>query len=313
MASFTQDALKEINNAQDWLNNNNPLTADQRSQLQSDGFLVPPAYSADSNNLPYTQAPFNHSGQVKRNIVTWFIPEFGIVRMFINPQSMSYQYKKLISRERTKGGFSLQYWGEDLTIINLQGTTGSSGIEGINMLYEMYRAEQYAFDAVGLTLAASNASADLASKAVNYLGGVIGGGLNSIVGNYNNQNAQGLGSGILAGVLGLDSANNNALAARNINSLAQLAFTVEMYYNGWVHRGFFENMTVNEQANDFLLNYQITFVSTQRRGYRVNYFPWSRTPTQGPSNYATPYSYNLWSVSAESETQNVVSVGAFAL
>ena len=301
MSSF----IDSLNSAQDWLNSNNALTSDKQSQFKSDGFLLPETFSPDGNGLPYTKVASGHAGKIVRNIIHWFIPEFGIVRMYINPERISYNHKKIINKDRTKGGYTLQYWGEDLTTINMSGTTGSAGIEGINMLYEMYRAEQYAFDAVGLTLAASNASTDLASKAVGALGGVLGGGISALSGkiglggSYGNASAQAAGSGVLSGIFGIDSPNNNALAAKNIMSLAQLAFTVEMYYNGWVYRGFFENMTVNEKSNDFLIDYQINFVATQRRGYRVNNFPWARSATEGPSKDATPHSFNLNEITAD--------------
>ena len=65
-----------------------------------------------------------------------------------------------------------------------------------------------------------------------------------------------------------------------------------MYYNGWVYRGFFENMTINERADNFLMEYQMTFTVTQRRGYRMNYFPWSKSASNGPSQYTSPYSFS---------------------
>jgi len=168
-------AINAMNTAQDFLNQNNPLTSDQQNQFKNDGFMLPSTFSADGNGLPYSKVPSFNAGQIKRNIITWFIPEFGIVRMYVNPQSIRYSHKKAITRDRTKGGFSLQYWGEDLGTLAIAGNTGSSGIEGINMLYEIYRAEQYAFDGVGLTLAANNASADLAGNLVNGIGGALGG------------------------------------------------------------------------------------------------------------------------------------------
>ena len=206
--------------------------------------------------------------------------------MFINPQNITYNHKKLITKEATKGGFTLQYWGEDLSVLNIQGTTGSSGIEGINALYEIYRSEQLSFDAVGLMLAANNASADVANNLVQGLGGALG---QTIGGS--NLTAQAGGAGLLGGVLGLDSPNN-MLSARNIPSLASLAFAVEMYYNGWVYRGYFNSMTVTERADNFLIDYTMEFTATQRRGYRTNYFPWSESPTSGPSSYNTPTSFN---------------------
>ncbi len=289
MAKFLNDAIKGINKAQSFINDLNPAP-DPREQFRNNGFLVSSTPAADGNGLPYSKVKTNVAGQIKRNIITWFVPQFGIVRMYVNPQGITYNHKKLISKERTKGGFTLQYWGEDLTTLNINGTTGSSGIEGINMLYEVYRAEQYAFDAVGLTLAANNASADLAGNLVNGIGGAIGKGVNQLFGGNADDAAAAGGAGLLGGILGLNSPNNN-LATKNIPSLASLAFGVEMYYNGWVYRGYFDSMVVNERADNFLLDYQMTFIATQRRGYRTNYFPFHKSPS-GPSQYDTPNSFN---------------------
>jgi len=273
--------LDAANAAQDFLNQNNPLTSDQQNAFKADGFLLPATYSADGNGLPYNNVPSDRQGQLKRNTITWFIPQFGIVRMYVNPSAIAYNHKKLLTKDRTKGGFTLQYWGEDLTTLNISGTTGSSGIEGINVLYEMYRAEQYAFDSVGLTLAANNFNNDLGHNLINGAASLFGGDATTQAGT----------AGLLGGILGVDSPNNT-LAAKNIPSLAQLAFGVEMYYNGWVYRGFFESMTINERADNFLLEYQITFTATQKRGYRTNYFSWARSAKDGPSNYTTANSFS---------------------
>ncbi len=276
--------IDALNSAQDFLNNNNPLTEEQRSQFKNDGFMLPSTFSADGNGLPYQKVPSFNSGQIKRNIITWFVPEFGTVKMYVNPSQIRYSHQKAISKDRTKGGFTLQYWGENLTNISITGTTGSSGVEGINMLYEIYRAEQYAFDGTGLTLAANNASADLAGNLINGIGGAIGGIIGGESGSI-------IGSGLLGGILGMNSPQNT-LSAQNIPSLAQLAFGIEMYYGGLVYRGYFENMNVTE-GTDFLWNYDINFVATQRRGYRTNYFPFHRSPKDGPSQYSTATSFNL--------------------
>jgi hypothetical protein len=278
---MANDFLNGLNAAQNFLNQNNPLTGSQQDNFKSDGFLLPATYSADGNGLPYSKVSSDKPAQLKRNIITWFVPQFGIVRMYVNPSSISYAHKKLITKDRTKGGYTLQYWGEELTTINISGTTGSSGIEGINMLYEMYRAEQYAFDAVGLTLAANNANNDLSHNLINGAASLLGSSPTGVAG----------AAGLLGGILGVDSPNNT-LSAKNIPSLAQLAFTVEMYYNGWVYRGFFDNMTINERADNFLLEYQMTFMATQRRGYRVNYFPWTRSAKDGPSQYTTANAFS---------------------
>ncbi len=278
MATFSLNASIGGSGAAASLNASNPLTL-------STGLTANSTPSADGNGLPFTKITPEVSGQIIRNIITWFVPQFGTVRMFINPQNITYSHKKAITKDRTKGGFTLQYWGEDLTTLKISGNTGSSGIEGINMLYEIYRAEQLSFDAVGLSLAANNASADLS----NNLSVGIGGALSQTIGGSNLVAPS--SGGILGGILGMDSPNA-MLSPRNIPSLATMAFGVEMYYNGWVYRGFFEDMTVTESADDFLLKYDISFTVTQRRGYRTNYFPWHESPVSGPSNYTTPYSFN---------------------
>ena len=287
MASFSLDsAISGISGAANALNGANPVTQQQIASYQSNGFLVASTPSADGNGLPFTKIAPGVDAQITRNIITWFVPQFGTVRMFINPQNITYNHKKLITKERTKGGYTLQYWGEELSTLNISGTTGSSGIEGINMLYEIYRAEQYAFDAVGLTLAANNASADVANNFVQGIGGALGQAIGG-----NSLTAAAGGAGLLGGILGLDSPNN-LLSARNIPSIASLAFAVEMYYNGWVYRGFFENMTITERADNFLFDYNMLFTVTQRRGYRTNYFPWHESPVSGPSQYTTPGSFS---------------------
>lgn len=264
-----------LNSAQSLLSQNNPLTASQQESFKSDGFLLPANFSSDGTGLPYNNVSSYKPAQLKRNIISWFVPEFGVVKMYVNPQQIVYTYKKLIHKDRTKGGYTLQYWGEDLGNINISGITGSSGIEGINVLYEIYRAEQYAFDTTGLTIAANNMSQNISNNVFNS----ISSGIDSSVGKT-----------ALSGLLGLDS-SSGALSSNNYTSLAQLAFTVEMYYNGWVFRGFFEDMTITESTN-FLWDYRMSFTVTQKRGYRQNYFPFTRSAKDGPSQYTTPNSFS---------------------
>jgi|WetSurMetagenome_2_1015567.scaffolds.fasta_scaffold210990_2 hypothetical protein len=276
------DIINGVNQTIDSLNKSNPLSQSQQEQFKADGFALPASFSADGTGLPSSKVPSYRNSQLKRNIITWFVPEFGIVRMYVNPNSISYNHKKLISKDRTKGGYTLQYWGEELSQLNISGTTGGAGIEGINVLYEIYRAEQYAFDGTALSLAANNASQPNLLNSLTGTSGDSSSLLGGIVGGV---------SGSVSSLLGLDSPNTS-LVANNINSLAQLAFTVEMYYNGWVYRGFFDSMTINERADNFLLEYNMIFNVTQRRGYRMNYFPWSKSAIDGPSQYTSPQSFS---------------------
>lgn len=292
---MSDDILDAFNSAQDFLNQNNPLTKGQKDDFRNNGFSLPANYQADGTGLPYSKVPNNKRAQTKRNIITWFIPQFGMVRMYVNPESISYSNKKIIGKDKTKGGYTLQYWGEELTNITINGTTGSSGIEGINVLYEMYRAEQYAFDSTGLTLAANNFNNDISHNLIN--------GVSSLFGKNS-----GTAGTLLGGILGADSPNNT-MSPKNIPSLAQLAFTVEMYYCGWVYRGFFESMTINEKAGSMIVDYSMTFVATQRRGYRTNTFPFARSASNGPSDYDTPHSFSgkVTEGSGISPSSNIVS------
>ena len=271
------DVLNAANSAQNFLNGISPTGISQQQSFLSDGFQIPATFEASGNGLPYNNVPSSKPGQLRRNIITWFVPQFGTVSMYVNPESIIYEHSKQIGKDRTKGGFTLQYWGENLTSIKINGTTGSSGIEGINALYELYRAEQYAFDTTGLNLAANNSNNSITQSLL--------GGASSLFGA--SSGAPTSLSGMLGSVLGLSSPTSN-LSPQNIPSLAQLAFTVEMYYGGWVYRGFFENMTITETSNDFLIKYSINFTATQRRGYRTNYFPFTRAANAGSSQYTTP-------------------------
>ena len=307
MATFslagTTQGLSGVSSA---LNGANPIT--QAQNQSNGGFLAGATPEASGNSLPFTSITPSVPGQITRNIITWYVPQFGTVQMFINPQNITYQHKKLINKDKTKGGFTLQYWGEELDQLNISGTTGSSGIEGINALYEIYRAEQYAFDATALSMAANNAATDVANNVSVGLGGAIG----QVLGGTNLSSGL-TGSGILGGVLGLDQPGT-ALAPQNIPSLASLAFAVEMYYNGWVYRGFFQDMTVTEKADNFLLDYQMTFMATQRRGYRSNYYAWSESPAYGYSQYNTPHSFNGQVISnTNNVTTNTVGAGSQSL
>jgi len=81
----------------------------------------------------------------KRSLIQWEVPHIGMnqtIEMYINPQNIQISSRKEINRVRTKGGYFAQYWGEDFDTITITGTTGSAGIEGINVLRDIYRSEQ---------------------------------------------------------------------------------------------------------------------------------------------------------------------------
>lgn len=262
------------------------------NDLIPNNFQVVSNLNGGDNSLPASKVPDFRVGEFKRNLVHFFVSSFGVVKLYVNPQNITINYSKLISKDRTKGGYSVQYWGENLTELNISGTTGSSGYEGINVLEQVYRAEQYAFDTIGLSLAADNAILGATNNILDGIGGAIASTVGSAVGN---QTVGGItGAGIANGILGAN--NMGTFAPRNIPSLAQLAFTVEMYYNGLIFRGFFESFNVVERSDSIgLLEYTMRFISTQKRGYRLNTLPWQRSAIDGPSNNSIdggiPFSY----------------------
>jgi len=86
-----------------------------------------------------------------RHLIVWEVPTSGsnsFVEMYINPESLKVNDKKMITNIRTKGGYIMQYWGEDYTRITFNGSTGDGGIEALNVLKDVYRNEQIALQRI---------------------------------------------------------------------------------------------------------------------------------------------------------------------
>lgn len=247
----------------------------------------------------------NRLATAKRQVMRFIVPEQPIVNMYINPQQVQYQYSKLITPQRAKGGYILQYWSENLGTLNVQGTTGTSGIEGINVLLDVYRNEQLMFDPYGLMLAAE---AD--RKEQESFDDLLFGGSNIL-------NPGGL-LGDIAGLAGdfLDSAQNqNIIKSRNKPTLASLAFTVEIYWCGEIYRGYFESFNFTESSEHVgLFDYSFIFKFTQKRGFRTNFLAWHKDPNYGQSNwgaYGPPKSYSGFGEEAQPSRNNFDQPGLF--
>lgn len=252
------------------------------SNRGSSGFGAPVLPAQNGNSTRQAQIPNERAGIYNRNMMRWFVPETGIVEMFINPQNITYQLKKDLSEQRTKGGYVVQYWGEALTNLSIRGTTGSSGIEGINVLEDIYRAEQIAYDPYALALA-SQRDREVNDQFSVFGSSDLGGLLNDAGNTFTNL----VGNAIETG---------SSALTRQQPTLASLAFSVELYWSGWVFRGFFTDFTVEESAEKIgLFDYTMNFRVTQRRGLRLNFFPWHRSAVNGPSDsdpsFGVPYSY----------------------
>lgn len=220
--------------------------------------------------------PLTPLGRRNRQLIRWRVPGLGFVEMYINPQSMSIREAKVIQKQRTKGGYVIQYWGSELTIINLSGTTGASGIEGINILRKVYRAEQDAFQQVEKTLA------DRLNEVTT--GGFVGGLL---------QDATQRGMGAVGSTL-LSTLTGGSANPPLLPTLASLALAVELYYQGWVFKGYFNTFQTREEVSNGVgvFNYEMEFVVTDRRGIRSNFMSWHRSPATLDPASGNPTGYN---------------------
>jgi len=220
--------------------------------------------------------PQTPKGRRNRQLIRWRVPGLGFVDMYINPQQLQIQEKKVIQKQRTKGGYVIQYWGEELTTIRIEGNTGAAGVEGINILRKVYRAEQDAFQQVEQILADRLNSLTRTSSLSSFA-----------------QKASQQGLGAAAGSLVSDmlgGAKNPPL----LPTLGSLAVSVELYYQGWVFKGFFEDFGVIESvANGVgLFTYNMTFTVTERRGNRTNFMPWHRQPATFDRSSGNPSGFN---------------------
>tara|TARA_A100001011_G_scaffold391142_1_gene475990 strand:- start:431 stop:1393 length:963 start_codon:yes stop_codon:yes gene_type:complete len=208
-------------------------------------------------------------------------------KLYLNPQTINIREQKLISETLTKGGYIVQYWGEQLPEIGANGTTGSAGIEGINILRDIYRHEQAAMRNVFLerqdrlaVAARESAIAKGLQDDGQYSGGeaildlVTGGAYSSLKSGISN--SIDIITDAAAGGSYFDVERNQFSAPAN---LASFATTIDMHFQGEVFRGFFTNFSYTEEANSpGLFSYQFSFKVTRRVGVRKNFMPFHRSP-----------------------------------
>jgi hypothetical protein len=223
-----------------------------------------PAIIANNPQMP--------QGIRKRQLLRWKVPDLGYVDMYINPQQLTIQEKKVISKRRTKGGYIVQYWGEELPTMNISGTTGAASIEGINILRDVYRSEQKAFEKVAKTLSDRLGSFSLGSVS----------GIMNAVSNP--------GKAIGNAIAGMFSSGANPPL---LPTLASLALGVELYFQGWVFKGYFLDFSTEESVAQGagVFSYRMTFQVTDRRGIRTNFMPWSRSPADIDQSTDKPINY----------------------
>jgi hypothetical protein len=214
-------------------------------------------------------------------------------KMYINPSQIRTTEQKNIKDTLTKGGYSIQYWGENLTSLEVSGTTGSSGIEGINVLYSIYRHEQLHFPKIleerdrrlaQEAIDQSINSAQQTSDVDNTLEG-IGLGLTFadaiLTGGAISSTINGLSSavGVFSDLVQNGGSDYTPALAPSIPTLAAFATNIQMYHDGVFYRGYFTSFGFNESGESpGLFDYNFSFKVTRKYGERNNFMPWHRNP-----------------------------------
>ena len=206
------------------------------------------SYAQTQPNYRAAEGTTNRDSQ----IITWRLPNASAVQMYINPQNLSIHESKQITSTRTKGGYLIQYWGANLIEITLSGITGSAGIQGINVLRDIYLSENRAFDLVAQTQL-NQATNAMGSQLLN--SGDVGQTINKMT----------------------DTIRQNNFVLRP--SLASLATSVLMFYQGQEWKGYFTGFQLVEEAERTgMFSYTMNFMATETRGRRENTFAWNREP-----------------------------------
>lgn len=73
--------------------------------------------------------------------------------------------------------------------------------------------------------------------------------------------------------------NSGGIDQKRRQSMAQMAASVVMWYQGQGYRGFFTSMSYNESATEVgIFSYSLDFTICETIGKRKNAFPWQRSP-----------------------------------
>lgn len=234
-------------------------------------------------------------GQIKRQTMKFVIPTTAasllsagvqdrkIIEVYLNPTNMTISENKIIPSQQTVGGFMVQYWGEALATLKVNGTTGSGGIEAVHILRDVYRNEQIQFRNIilnrmkELSEQANSSTAD--SSSVTAIDGIQA-ALTLLTGIDTEAIEEGVKSTIeLYQDIFSDKISQTSSNFRLNPSLGAFAVSIDIYFQGETYRGFFENFNVTEAAESSgLFNYDFSFKVLKRSGRRKNFMPWHRNP-----------------------------------
>ena len=259
-------------------------------QRQTIIFFLPLSVGAFTNDQsPYTATQADsETGEAPENA------QWARRQLYINPQNINIRDQKLIKKDLTKGGYVVQYWGEELPTIEVQGTTGSSGVEGINILKDIYRHEQIVYRSILADRQRALAEATLAAaeEAAAALGNTLNAGetflavADAFTGGIVSSTVEGVSNAIdlitdpFGGGTSIGENFGGSGTFSTVPTLAAFATNIDMYYQGEFFRGYFTNFTTTESANDpGHFTYSFSFTVTRRTGERTNFMPWHREPT----------------------------------
>ena len=211
-------------------------------------------------------------------------------QLYINPQTVNIREKKLVKSDLTKGGFVTQYWGEDLTKLEVRGTTGSVGIEGINVLRAIYRHEQA--QCINIINDRKRKFAEEAAKAAAKQDDMESRSTfaDLLTGGEFSKTINGLENAVDLIVDSVNGGDVKRTAFSSAPTLAALATNVDLYHDGEFFRGYFDYFNVDETANaPGHFDYSFAFTVLRRTGRRTNFMPWHRNPlTQSGETRRSP-------------------------
>lgn len=212
-----------------------------------------------------------------------------LIPCYISPQEFNVDESKLITETFTKGGYFVEYWGEELPTITARGTTGSGGIEAIEILRAIYRNEQIQMEEVlrnrarnaadsSATVFQDGASATAQQGVISALDSLFENGFSEILNGSQSVIDQ-------IGSIFEESVEENTNPTTLMPSLGAFAVSVDLYLQGFKYRGYFKDFRVTESGEGpGLFDYNFTFKVLRRTGQRKNFMPWHRNPYDSNGN-----------------------------
>lgn len=207
-----------------------------------------------------------------------------IVPMYIGPNSFDINKTKNINNTLTKAGFAVQYWGEQLTTVSIRGTTGSGGIEAINILDAVYRNEIIQFnkilqeraarlDSILIESMENKSQTGLTNGIISVFDEITNGGVSDII-----RGTETAVNSIVDAALGVSASNSERVEL--MPSIGSFAINMIIYFQGVKYTGYFEDFSYNENSEKpGLFEYNFKFVVIKQYGTRKNFMPWHRRPT----------------------------------